>query len=363
MNELSLFTGSGGGVLGTTLLGWKHVGYVEYDNYCQKIIKQRIADGLLDPAPIFGDIRGFIRDGFAEAYKGMVDIVSAGFPCQPFSVAGKQQGENDPRNMWPETIECLRIIRPEYALLENVPGLLAHGYAKRIFGDLAESGFDVRWRVLSAAEVGAPHKRDRLWIVCHAKQGGLSGLDGRRSRAEPANGCKDVPDAEERRQPVLRGAQGTAGHADGVHEVVSDSVCRGCNRVQRQQRETPPERGRTCEGCEVLADAEGITERPGFCSDEQGGVWRGRSGDGSSTGDVPSADGGRCGQLNASEKPDDTGQPAGASSEKRRTTGWPVEPNVGRVAHGVASRVDRLKSIGNGQVPAVVRAVWEILSF
>ena len=295
MNELSLFTGSGGGVLGTTLLGWKHVGYVEYDNYCQKIIKQRIADGLLDPAPIFGDIRGFIRDGFAAAYKGLVDIVSAGFPCQPFSVSGKQQGENDPRNMWPETLECLRIIRPEYALLENVPGLLAHGYAKRIFGDLAESGFDVRWRVLSAAEVGAPHKRDRLWIVCHSKQGGLSRDDRGRSRQEPANGCKDVSDTEERRQPVMRSAQGSAGHADGVHEVVSDAVCRG--------------------------------------------------------------------QFDATEKPGDTGQPAGASSEERRTTGWPVEPDVGRVAHRVASRVDRLKAIGNGQVPRVVAAAWEILSF
>ncbi|MBI5449360.1 DNA cytosine methyltransferase [Candidatus Gottesmanbacteria bacterium] len=165
MNELSLFTGGLGGVLAThCLMGWRQIGYVEIDKYCQKIIAQRIKDGLIPEAPIFGDIRAFINDGFAASYSGMVDVITAGFPCQPFSVAGKQLGENDPRNLWPETIECIRIIRPHYAFMENVPGLLAHPYARRIFGDLAESGYDVRWCVLSAAEVGAPHKRDRVFI-------------------------------------------------------------------------------------------------------------------------------------------------------------------------------------------------------
>ena len=103
MNELSLFTGAGGGLLGTKLLGFRHIGYVEWDNYCQRIIAQRIIDGLLDNAPIFGDIRAFIGDGYAEAYQGMVDIITAGFPCQPFSVAGKRKGADDNRNMWPAT--------------------------------------------------------------------------------------------------------------------------------------------------------------------------------------------------------------------------------------------------------------------
>ena len=166
MNELSLFSGGGGGLLGTKLLGWRHIGYVEYNEYCQKIIAQRIKDGFLDEAPIFGDVRSFISEGFAASYTGMVDVITAGFPCQPFSVAGKRKGEDDERNMWPATIECIRIIRPKHVLLENVAGLLAHEYARQIFGDLAESGYDVRWRCLSASEVGAPHKRDRVWIVC-----------------------------------------------------------------------------------------------------------------------------------------------------------------------------------------------------
>jgi DNA (cytosine-5)-methyltransferase 1 len=168
MRELSLFSGIGGGLLGTKLLGWRSVGYVEWNEYCQRVLRQRIEDGWLDEAPIFGDLRAFIADGYARAYQGLVDVITAGFPCQPFSVAGKQRGAEDERNMWPQTIECIRLVRPRYVLLENVPGLLAGGYLGTILGELAESGFDAKWRVLSAAEVGAPHKRDRLWIVAHS---------------------------------------------------------------------------------------------------------------------------------------------------------------------------------------------------
>lgn len=167
MNELSLFTGAGGGLLGTKLLGWNHIGYVENNEYCQKVLAQRIKDGFLDEAPIFGDIRAFIGEGYAEAYQGMVDVITAGFPCQPFSSAGRRKSADDDRNMWPETIRCIREISPRFAFLENVPGLISCGYLGTILGDLAESGYDCRWRVLSAAEVGAPHKRDRLWIVAH----------------------------------------------------------------------------------------------------------------------------------------------------------------------------------------------------
>jgi DNA (cytosine-5)-methyltransferase 1 len=130
------------------------------------LLRQRIDDGILDEAPIFCDVRAFIGEGYAAAYTGMVDVVTAGFPCQPFSVAGKGQGEDDPRNMWPATIECIRIVRPRYALLENVPGLLAHEYIRRIFGELAESGYDARWACLDAQTEGAPIERERVFIAC-----------------------------------------------------------------------------------------------------------------------------------------------------------------------------------------------------
>lgn len=168
LRELSLFSGGGGGLLASRLLGWRTIGYVEIDDYAQRVIAARIADGYLDVAPIFTDVCEFLESGAADEYRGAADVVSAGFPCQPFSVAGKRAGADDARNLWPETMECIRRVRPRYAFLENVPGLLTSGYWGTILGDLAEGGYDARWRVLSAAEVGAPHKRDRLWIVAHA---------------------------------------------------------------------------------------------------------------------------------------------------------------------------------------------------
>jgi DNA (cytosine-5)-methyltransferase 1 len=191
MHELSLFSGAGGGLLGTKLLGFTHIGYVENNDYCQQIIKQRIKDGILDEAPIFGDIKTFIGDGYADSYTGLVDVITAGFPCQPFSVAGKRKGENDDRNMWPETIECLRRIRPRYALLENVTGLLSNKYFGRILGELAESGFNAEWGVLSARDEGVPIERKRLFIACTEKINGDAGL---------GNMCKTKVQQSDRRK-------------------------------------------------------------------------------------------------------------------------------------------------------------------
>ena len=187
MNYLSLFSGAGGGDLACQhLLNWECLGYVEWEEYCQKIIRQRQEDGFLSKAPIFGDIRTFLSEGYAERYRGMVDVVTGGFPCQPFSVAGKQAGADDPRNMWPATLEVLRIVRPRFALLENVPGLISSGYFDTVLGDLASLGYDAEWTVLGADDVGAPPRRTRLWSLAHSNGGDG---DGRaESRAGRPNG-------------------------------------------------------------------------------------------------------------------------------------------------------------------------------
>lgn len=170
MRELSLFTGGGGGLLGTHLLGWTPVGYVEWNDYCQRVIAARIADGFLPVAPIFTDVREFAQSGAADQYRGIADVVSAGFPCQPFSVAGKQLADADERNMWPATFEVIRIVQPRSVLLENVPGLVSCGYIGIVLTGLAALGYVGKWGVLGACDAGAPHKRDRLWIVAHAKR-------------------------------------------------------------------------------------------------------------------------------------------------------------------------------------------------
>lgn len=168
MNELSLFTGIGGGLLASKyLLKWKTIGMVEYETYPQKVLQQRQKDKLLDKCPIFGDIRKFIDQGYAESYKGMVDVITGGFPCQPFSVAGKQRGDADERNMWDAMCKVIEIIQPRYVLAENVPGLISCGYIGTVLKDISQIGYNARWQTLSAKAVNACHKRQRLWIFAY----------------------------------------------------------------------------------------------------------------------------------------------------------------------------------------------------
>lgn len=188
MRELSLFSGAGGGLLGTGLLGFRGVGYVEAAPFAQRVLLSRIVDGLLDPAPIFGDVHAFLREGWARRYRGRVDLLSAGFPCPAFSLAGKRLGGADDRNLWPVTADVIAEVRPPIVLLENVPGLataagldargmgeragepfrFGGGYLGVVLHDLTRLGFDSDWTSLGAWEVGARHYRDRLWIVAHA---------------------------------------------------------------------------------------------------------------------------------------------------------------------------------------------------
>jgi len=186
ITELSLFTGGGGGVIGTRyLLGFRTLCYVENDLTCQTIIRSRIADGALDD----GDLQGDIKEFDPSRWRGKIDIVSGGFPCQPFSVAGKQGGEQDDRNLWPDTFRVIREVRPRLVFLENVPGLITSGYFGTILGDLSSVGFDAEWEVISAEQCGANHRRQRLWILAYSP--GAIG-DGRPSesvggRSGPAN--------------------------------------------------------------------------------------------------------------------------------------------------------------------------------
>ena len=175
-NELSLFSGYGGFTLGLRLarLPIRTVGYVEIEDYCQEIIKARIRDGFLDDAPIWSDIRAF--DG--KQCRGVVDIITAGFPCQPHSVAGKRAGAMDDRNLWPDTLRVISEVGPAIVLLENVPGILANGYAGTVVGQLSATGYDCIWDTVPASEVGAPHLRYRWWCLAHAQHLGWAGENG-----------------------------------------------------------------------------------------------------------------------------------------------------------------------------------------
>jgi DNA (cytosine-5)-methyltransferase 1 len=161
LNELALFAGAGGGILGGKLLGWRTVCAVEFEPSAASVLLQRQNDGILPPFPIWDDVRTF--DG--KPWRGTVDVVSGGFPCQDISAAGKGKGlEGQRSGLWGEMARIVREVRPRYVFVENSPVLTSRGLG-RVLGDLAEMGYDARWGVLGAGHLGAPHQRDRIWVL------------------------------------------------------------------------------------------------------------------------------------------------------------------------------------------------------
>ena len=162
MNELALFAGAGGGILGGQLLGWRTVCAVEIDSYARKVLLARQADGCLPPFPIWDDVRTF--DG--KPWRGVVDVVSGGFPCKDISTANarKRGLDGEQSGLWREMARIVCEVQPRWVLVENVPSLTVRGL-DRVLWDLASMGYDARWGVLGSEDVGIPMRRDRIWIV------------------------------------------------------------------------------------------------------------------------------------------------------------------------------------------------------
>ena len=160
LNELHLFAGAGGGILGGILCGHTCVCAVEIEPYCRKVLLQRQRDGILPHFPIWDDVRTF--DG--KPWRGNVDVVCGGFPCQDISSAGKGAGITGARSgLWAEMARIIGEVGPQFVFVENSPVLTSRGLGV-VLGDLAEMGYDARWGVLGANSAGACHNRARIWI-------------------------------------------------------------------------------------------------------------------------------------------------------------------------------------------------------
>jgi DNA (cytosine-5)-methyltransferase 1 len=292
MNELALFAGHGGGILGGILCGFRTVCAVEIDDYARRVLMARQDDGCLPAFPLWDDVRTF--DG--RPWRGVVDIISGGFPCQDISIAGPGAGlEGERSGLWREMRRIVGEVGPRFVLVENSPALTYRGLHE-VLGDLAAMGYDARWGVLGAVHAGAPHKRDRIWIVADSGGGRCrepsQGQDEQQGRAEAVRASEALADAESTRLERHRG--------DARESEVSEP-------------------------------------------------WN----DGASMGDAD--EGGRSRRAGTIRQADGRRQSSDASW-------WATEPDVGRVADGMAWRVDRLSGLGNGQVPAVVRLAWNLLS-
>ena len=308
MNELALFAGAGGGILGGKLLGWRTVCAVEWEAYPASVLCARQNDGLLPPFPIWDDVQTF--DG--KPWRGIVDVVSGGFPCQDISAAGKGEGIDGERSgMWREMARIIHEVRPRFVFVENSPMLTSRGLG-RVLGDLASMGFDARWGVLGAADVGANHQRDRIWIVAKWK-GQLPHAQHNRIRWWEQQQKSITQEVGELADTTSHRLQKQA------DQRILES--KGRSELQLGEPRDSSQMAYSCnEGLQRYRD-KGINDES---IEQEGLTWSGVIG--------------RCGNW------------------------WKTEPNVGRVADGVASRVDRLKAIGNGQVPLCAATAWRILS-
>ena len=164
LNELALFAGAGGGILGGHLLGWRTVCAVEYAAYPRSVLLARQRDGMLPRFPIWDDVTTF--DG--NPWRGRVDVVSGGFPCQDISVAGKGEGLSGERSgLWSEMARIIGEVQPRFAFVENSPMLTSRGLGV-VLGDLSQMGYSAEWGVVGADDAGAPHRRERIWILAYA---------------------------------------------------------------------------------------------------------------------------------------------------------------------------------------------------
>jgi DNA (cytosine-5)-methyltransferase 1 len=335
LNELALFAGAGGGILGGKLLGWRTVCAVEIDPYAAGVLSARQNDGSLPPFPIWDDIATF--DG--RPWRGLVDVVSGGFPCQDISAAGRGAGITGARSgLWREMSRIIGEVGPRHVLVENSPVLTSRGLGV-VLGDLAAMGYDARWGVLGAYHTGAPHKRERIWILANARGGRCSESQGREvqqpGRAEAVGASGDVPHSNGRRPPAEQECvSGSADQADSCRDGAGEDVAHAASE-RREGRILSKRPGRPLE---TKADPERNGEAIPDANRDQ------RFGGG---GDV------QMGRSGCAGEAQNDGHSGGAQ--------WSPEPDVGRVAHGVASRVDRLRCIGNGQVPDVVRLAWYLL--
>lgn len=312
----SLFSGIGGLDLGLERAGMRVVWQSEIDPYASRVLAKH-----WPRVPNLGDITAIDWSTVERP-----DVICGGYPCQPFSLAGVRRGEDDPRHLWPHFHRAIRLLRPRYALLENVPGHLSLGF-DRVLGDLAEIGYDTEWCSVPAAAVGAPHLRWRLFVVAypneHEHQGGPPSI-GRPSTALVTIG---------------RGGRQALAGVDGEDGAVADA-----------------DRGRLEVGAELdgesLPDSPDGSSRRGHadrCGDE---VANADSTPGRSPGIAEPAPRDRSG----GGAPQSGGCGSGPSGPDSGAW-WAVEPDVGRVAHGVPSRVDRLRTLGNAVVPQVAELV------
>jgi DNA (cytosine-5)-methyltransferase 1 len=307
LRVLDLFSGIGGFSLGLERAGgFETIAFCEIEPYCRAVLKKHWPD-----VPCYDDVRTLTADRLA-ADGIAVDVICGGFPCQDVSFAGKRAGLEGARSgLWSEYARLIGDLRPRFVVVENVPGLLSLGMGT-VLGDLSTLGYDAVWDCVPASAVGAPHQRDRAWIVAYSGRGGFQSHGDAGRLSKPASATEGEGDQRQR----LRAIVGCCREVVADTDVVSGNACRTGNAGKGEGRR----------------DARGSGQRQDLVANA-----------GCEPAQVPASGGDAAIEVSA------------------RSDWWRSEPDVGRVAHGISSRVDRLRSIGNAVVPQIPELIGKAI--
>ena len=308
----SLFSGIGGLDLGLERAGHKVIWQSEIDPYACKVLKKHWPE-----VPNHGDIKQIDWRAVEP-----VDVICGGYPCQPFSLAGQRKGTDDPRHLWPWVQTAISELRPRFAVLENVRGHLTMG-GTQVIGELTEIGYDAEWRVVSAAGMGAPHRRDRIIIVAYPNDSrsrtSQRGIDT--DRAQEVKGWQNIT------QPRTSGCSTDVANTC-EQQFNGRGYQHGASSFEERQTIQEPIDRSSSNVAHAKGSARGITQSHGL----RARVWKTTE--------------------------------LGESDSTTRTIGdwWKVEPELGRVADGIPNRVDRLKGLGNAVVPQVAEYIGRLIT-
>ena len=340
MKVLDLFSGIGGFSLGLEWAGMSTVAMCEKDPYCRKILAKHWPD-----LTIHEDIRNL--DG--KKYRNSIDLVAGGFPCQPFSVAGKRKGADDDRHLWPEMLRVIKEAKPRWVIGENVFGFINMALDD-VQADLEREHYEVRKFVLPAVAVDARHRRDRIFLVAYSnspavwnlperQEIGRNNVQAGRQAITPHDGpSQSMANTNSPWELQQKGDQQESWRWSGnSSQDVANSYGEGLEigqdlRENHEQELSPSERSGS-ERREDVANSHGTRSEAGLSGQES---WQE----------------GNSGEL------DHQGHQQSWREEVRE---WPAEPCVGRVADGVPNRVDRIKGLGNAVVPQLIQAIGELV--
>lgn len=300
LQVLDLFSGIGGFSLGLERTGgFETAAFCEIEEFPRKVLAKHWPD-----VPCFEDVRTLTKEKFNVS----IDVICGGYPCQPFSTAGKRQGTEDDRHLWPEVNRLLDEYRPAWFIGENVAGHVTLGL-DNVLSDLEAKGYTARTFIIPACAIDAKHRRDRTWIMAHSQS------ERCREKGEFGSGRK----------------KWSAGSSSASSTMANTRHPRFLQR------------GGDANACQESEFQSGI-RRNGLSGREQGSILA------DSSGKRQSGQGQSFKQLYSVKNKSRQASDAFAMREPRF---WPTEPAVGRVANGVPGRVDRLKSLGNAVVPQI----------